>query len=252
MTTPRTRVVLTATVLALATAGCGGDSDPASAPSGAASSSPSPSASPTPGPVTSADASAAATKINLTAADLSGYTATPPDETTQAGTEAAEDALATCVGATTTDPVADFSSDDFTKGMELPALTVSSSATFSKDAAEVKQDIEAFNGPKAESCVVTFFKDVLTASAEGLPFEEPKVTRLTPTAPGTDGSFGFRITTSAEAEGQKIPFTFDLLAFGKARTGVALSVFGVGTGLAEGERDALFAKLVERGTANAL
>jgi Ca2+/Na+ antiporter len=100
--------------------------------------------------------------------------------------------------------------------------------------------------------VKTFFQDIVTAQADGVEFEEPKVSRLTPTATGADGSFGFRVTTAVTAEGQSIPFTLDLLAFGKDRTTVGLSVFGVGTSVPEAERDALFAKLVERGTANAL
>jgi hypothetical protein len=251
MTTLRTRTALTAALLTLTTAACGGGDEPSPAP-GAASAAPSASASATPGPLTTPEASSAASEINLTPADLPGYTATPPDETTSTATEAAEDSLGTCVGASTAEPVADFASDDYAKGTDLPALNVSSNVNFVADPGQVTKDIAAFSAPKAEGCVATFFKDVISSSGDGLEFDEPKVTRLTPSAPGTDGAFGFRVETAAQAEGQTIPFTLDLLAFGKARTSVGLIVFGVGTSVPEAERDALFAKLVERGSANAL
>lgn len=238
-------VAVAATVVVLATAACGGDSPAPTAGS-------SPSAAPSPAPLTTPGTTTAASKINLTAADLPGYTASPPDETQDAATEAAEDAFTRCVGASTAEPVADFSSDDFTKGEQLPAVNVSSEVAFVADPAQVKQDLQAFASDKANDCIATFVQQAIGEGEEGLTFTAPEVSRLTPTAQGVDGAFGFRVVLEAQAEGQTIPFTFDLLAYGKARTEVTLLVLGVGTSVPEAERDALFAKLVERGTANAL
>lgn len=250
MTSHRISTALTAAALALATAACaGGEGNTPAAP---APTSATPSASPSPAPLTKQEASAAATKINLVAADLPGYTASPPDETEDAATKAAEDAFTACVGAATTEPFAEVSSDDFMKGEELPAVTISSQVAVVSDAAQVQKDLQAFQAEKANGCIATFVQQAVGEAGTGLTFSQPTVTRLTPSAQGVDGSFGFRVALAAEAQGQKIPFNFDLLAFGKDRTEVTLLVLGVGTSVPETERDALFAKLVERGTANAV
>ena len=240
MSPSRVSTAVVAAAFALTTAACGGDS-------GGGASSATPSAAPA--PLTSPDATAAAGKINLQTGDLPGYTVSPPDEP-DTEEKQAEVAFAQCVGATFIDPFATISSDNFTKG-ELPSVEVASEVSFVDDAGKVKQDLAAFSSDKTPGCVTTFFKTAL-GTEEGVTFSEPQVTQLTPQAEGVDGAFGLRLTSSAEAEGQRIPFTFDLLGYGKGRTEVTLLAFGVGTSLQETERDALFATLVERGRDNAL
>jgi hypothetical protein len=236
-----------AVVAVLGLTACGGSSTPSS------SAQKSPAAtSPAPAPLTSPATTAAAAKINLTAADLPGFKASPADNSKDSAETKAEKGFDRCVGASTADPAADVTSDDFNKGTGLPMLTISSDVSFVTDPAVVKSDLAAFKGAKASGCVSTFFAEAVGQAASGVKFATPTVTPLSPAAPGGDGTFGFRVTSSASAGGQSIPVTFDILAFGKGRTEVSLNVIAVGTTVPDAQRDALFAKLVQRAGTNAL
>lgn len=203
--------------------------------------------------MTSASGQAAAGKINLAAADLPGYAATPPDETV-AESDAQEDAADACIGASTTEPVAKFASDDFAKGVDLPLVQFASEVSFSADATTTKSDLAAYSSDKAGNCLTTFAADVFKTigKGSGIRFATPEVKKLTPTATGVDGAFGYSITATATAQGQKIPFTIEILGAGKSRTQLTLTAFAVGTSVPAEQRDALFATLQQRTSANAL
>lgn len=247
MTSSRIPSLLAAASL-LALAACGGSSSPSATSSEAAD-------SPKPVPLTSPAAAAAAAKINLQAADLPGFKATPSDDSgddDDAEEKKAEEELAKCVGGPKVDADSTYSSDDFSKGQDLPSLTISSEVDFNTDADVVKRDLAGFQSAKAPACVQTFVQKALASGAEGATLITPTVTRLTPAAAGTDGTFGFRLATGVAAGGQKIPITFEILGLAKGRTEVTLLLVGAGTAVPEAQRDALFAKLAGRAAANAL
>ncbi len=206
-----------------------------------------------PSPVTSASGQAAAAKINLTAADLPGYTATPSDQT-EADDSEQEKASDACIGASPTEPVAKFASDDFDKGTDVPSIQFASNVSFSADAATTKSDLAAYSSDKASTCLSTFAADIFKSLGEGsaITFATPEVTKLTPTATGVDGAFGYSITAAATAQGAKIPFTIEILGAGKGRTQLSLTAFAIGTSVPAAQRDELFATLLMRTSENAL
>ena len=254
MTTLRARTALVVFVVFTATSACGGGDGGAStaAPSTGASTSSAPSPSPAPSPVTAASGQAAAEKINLRAADLPGYTATPATKEDKA--DAQEKASQACIGASTGEPVAEFSSDDFEKGAALPSVQFASKVSFRDDAATVRSDLAAFSSEKASGCLSTFAAQIFAGvnPTSGITFAAPEVTKMTPAAAGVDGAFGYSIKTIATAKGQKVPFVIEFLGASKGRTKLTLSVFAVGGPVPAAERDILFATLMQRTSANAL
>jgi hypothetical protein len=196
---------------------------------------------------------AAAAKINLQTDDLpAGFTTSPAADGESAEDEAAEKELSACVGQPFAESLVSEVSDDFAKGAEGPVLEYASQVEFYADETVVAADLLVYQGDKIGECLSRQFTKEIKANAEGVKFSPIVVTRLTPVAEGADGAFGLRFSTKGTSQGQSIPFTFDVLGFAKDRTEVSLTVAAFGAKPNDVERDALFAKLVERGVANAL
>ena len=200
--------------------------------------------------LTVTEATAAAAAINLTAADLPGYTGKPAAaKTAQDKADAA--AFAHCYGGV--DPalnVLDVASDDFAKGQALSMQQVSSSVAFVRTAAEGHQDLTAVQSPAAAGCVKDYVgKAVASAAGKDLTVASTEVAPLTPAevaASGTDGAFGYRITVTAKASGLTVPFYVDLLGCLKGRTETTLTVLSVQSPFPTADRDKLWQLLAAR------
>ena len=116
------------------------------------------------------------------------------------------------------------------------------------------QDLAALEGDKARDCLAKFTKKTFTQAAggAGVKFSDPEVEELSPAGAAGVETFGFTVTSKAQAQGESVPFTLTLLGAGKQRTETSLFMLGAGTEVPAGQRDALFAKLVERTSASAL
>ncbi len=249
---PRRLSALLALFLGGALTACAGGGSGTAAPSGSPSQSSSPSPSPSPVDVTVAGPPAAA-KINLQAADLpADFKASPAADEDSAEDEAAGKELSACVGQPFAESLVSEVSDDFVKGEEFSVLEYASQVEFYADEAVVAADLMVSQGDKIGACLSRQFTKEIKANVEGVKLSPIVVTRLAPVAQGADGAFGLRFSTKAIGPKQSIPFTFDVLGFAKDRTEVSLTVSAFGAKPNDVERDALFAKLVERGLANAL
>lgn len=232
----RLGAALAAAALALVTAcSSGGDgkasstADGSSTPPVAPSSAPPSSASPetSPAAVTEEEAVAAAELINLTQADLPGFTSAPPPPL-EPESERAYTEFISCLGGE--QPVHDLPSETFSSG----GSGFSSSVAVFADEDAVRTDLAALARETAIDCIGTYFQAVEGTSGE------VSVQRLSLDAPGTDGALGFSVA------GGNMPF--QVLVVGTRRTQVSLFAFG---DVSEEQRDALFATLVERGSAHA-
>lgn len=201
---------------------------------------------------------AAAAAINLKASDLPDFKAEPADDSGDNSTDKEEKALGVCVGIadmSDANDVADESSDDFSKGEEPNLLTVSSSVTVAKSAAKAKAELKAFQSDKATACVQTFVSDVFKAQVgetPGVTFENVTVSSLHPEAGGVDGAFGYLVNASVTAQGVGFPFSMSIEGALKDHTELTLMAFSIGTPLGASERDALWAKLLDRLKASAV
>jgi hypothetical protein len=203
---------------------------------------------------TKANAEAAGAAINLTSADVpSGYTGAAHDSTDDNSDDSK--AFAACTGATPPgDALADVYSEDFSEGAQLNMRQVSSEVVVLADRSRATMDLKAYQGSKTEACLNTFVGKLLTAqtAGSGVTFGPPTVAKLTTDPSGTDGGFGYIVTTTASAAGVEIPFEIAVSGFLVKHTGVQLSTLSVGGPFPANVRTDLLAKLATRAKAKAV
>ena len=206
---------------------------------------------------TVAAAESAAAAINLKAADVpTGFTGEKHEEDT-AGDKDEKDFLA-CVGATSTDAdqVKDVFSDDFSMAAsQVEQQQVSSDVTVLKTTAKASGDVKAFQSDKATTCLETFFTKVVNSELGGTPgvtVGKPTVTKLSPSADGVDGAFGFRVGLELSAGTVKLPMEMVIQGASKKHTQVSLEVFSLGKVLGQSEIDKMWSTVLDRTTTSAV
>ncbi len=154
---------------------------------------------PTATPLTATAAAAQAKAAILTTADLPGYAATK--QTHDAGDDANDAKLATCLGVPAPTYLARDSGTSFTKG----EVEVDSSADVAKTAAAGKAELAAFTGATAPGCL----KDVLSSvvGASGLTVTTFTAEPQTVTVVGSDAAFGYKLAFTGTTQGRTIEFS---------------------------------------------
>jgi len=197
---------------------------------------------------TKAAGESAAKAITLTSTDLpAGFTGKPHDASNDHDPQ--QVAFAACVGASApTDDLVDAYSDDFSKGAQLDLQQVSSEVNIIASATKAKGDLTAYRGSKTEACLKTFVTDLLKkqAGGGGVTFGPPDIARLDTPVEGTDGGFGYTVTTTASASGLQFPFEIAIQGFLLRHTAVSLTTLAVGKPFPAEVRTDLLAKLVKR------
>ncbi len=230
-------------LLALTLAACGSSKKSTSSGSKATTTSTAAEAAPD----STAD-KAKADAINLTAADLPGYTSTPADKTSSAETDKE---LYTCAGLSdpATSTTADESSPDFSKG---EFTQVSSEAQFAKTAAQAKKDLDAIKAPSFSACLKQAFDKAMTKQASGAGGTIGASTVESQPGPsGTDGSAAFRMTVPITAVGQTFTFYIDFVLMLKKRAEVTLVCFNGNAPFDAALKGELTDKLISRMASNA-
>jgi hypothetical protein len=206
-------------------------------------------------------ARAAANAINLTDADVpAGFTGTPADNADDGlstDTEAEDQKLATCVGASTggaSQDVVDLDSSEYNAGKAPLIRSISSEVEVTKSLDTVKKDLKAYQSSKARTCLETVFTTLFKAEAgatSGVTYGKATV-RTIPAPNGTDGGFGFTIEIPLKATGQTLPVEFSVVGFVVKHCEVTLTTLSVGSTFATSDRDAIVAKMVARAKASAV
>lgn len=201
------------------------------------------------GSLTVAQAQVVAKAVNLTAADVPGFTGTPHASTSQ--DKQTSDQLARCAGATPpSQALLDAYSDDFNKGQGLQTESVSSDVTAWQSPATVQGDLAAIKSTKAQDCFVQFIDQQLSSSAgQGVQFSNAKVAPMAADAPGTDGSFGYRMTLEATAQGVNSTVYVDVFGFAVKNYEVELDDFAIGQAFSNTTEQQLLGLLASRATA---
>ena len=226
----RVHRVLPATLgAAVLLAGCGG-SGSSGAPSRAA-------------------ASLAAGAINLTSTDMPGFMSTPP----AAGTSKVDQELASCAG--TSGPssnIVDVKSPTFSRGTGLQTEGAASAVTVKRSPAIVRRDLAALQSTTARDCLAKFIPAAVGQSATSLRFGPPRIESLTPSGPGADGTFGYRIGLTATVAGQRFKVSFNFLGAAVGRIELTFNDFWIGKPFDLATEQRLFALLVTRARAHRL
>ncbi len=235
---PRRRSTVITSVLlsAVALAGCGGSSSSSSTSSSQ--------------PLTKAQATTLAGQINLTAADLPGYTSSANPITASDQQNSAQ--LATCAGGTSpSQEIVDINSPQFSAGSGLTQKQASSNVTVQPSSADVQQNLKALTSAKGHTCLVQSLNTLIAHTSQpGVTFSSGSITTLPIATSGTDGGFGARITINATAQGLHIPFYADVFGFAKGSTEVELETLGISAPFPAAEESRLVTLLVGRADAH--
>jgi hypothetical protein len=260
----RRTVILVALVLAagalLTACGKGGYVVTASQPSGTAGVPGAPgTTSATPGatagkPPTHAQALAFAHAVNLTAADVPGFTPTPKQHSESASERRLEQELHSCAGAQGTQAlqrsrgtVAEAGSPDFELHRSILDLTVSSEVSVARTSAEAAATLSAVHSPRVRACFTRYVSQLLKSQhLDGAMVAGVTIASGTPPAPGTTGGFGWRVTATLAIHGLHISFYLDILGFIDGPAQVTLSSSGTVRPFPASAQEQLYSGLLAR------
>ncbi len=190
--------------------------------------------------ITKTQAVAFARAVNLTAADVPGFTATSKHEhEAKTATERQlEHELQHCAGGggslSSRGGLAEASSKDFKLEHNALHLTVSSEVSVALTAAMAAKELAALRGDRVQGCLSHYLNLLLKyelrkeqksrALAKSI---SVSVSRGTPPAPGVTGSFGWQISAAIAAHGVSLPIYYiDILGFVYGPAAVTLTSSG--------------------------
>ncbi len=189
-------------------------------------------------PLTKAQAIAFARAVNLRATDLPGFRVAPPEHEHETPAEKRlEGEMLRCAGAPSAKAehakeLAEVKSPELKIEHDGIADSVSSSVGVARTAATTAKELAAIHSAHARVCVSHYLDQLFKGKAyQGAHFSPFSIASGTPPAPGTTGSFGWRISatisTTVNTHRIAISFYFDILGFVYGQARVSLFSTGV-------------------------
>lgn len=216
-------------------------------------------------PPTKAQAIAFARAVNLTAADVPGFKATPRHEREhETPTEKRlERELTHCTGESLSAPanLVEESSKDFKLEHEILHFGVSSEVSVAQTPALAARELKAIRGGHVRECLshyldLLFKYQVLKEQASPANIDPNSISLSishgTPPAPGATGSFGWRITATVAVHDIKLPVYIDILGFVDGPAEVSLSSSGILRPFPAATQEHLYLLLLKRAEAQSL
>lgn len=219
------------------------------------------SAVPAPGAhLSKAQALVLARSINLRASDVPGFTASAKEEKTNetASEKRLEQEMLRCVGASGLGSgfgksLAEARSEDFKLERGIINLGVHSEVSVAQSAALASKDLAALRGSRVKACLSHYLNLFFKASVHsGTKVGQVSIQSGTPPAPGTSGSFGWRISSTFTVRRIPVPFYFDILSFAYGPAEVTLFSSGLPAPFPAKAQENLFSLLVARAEKQAL
>jgi hypothetical protein len=205
-------------------------------------------------PPTRRQALAFARAVNLTAADVPGFEASSKSEHEHEtpAEKRLESELKRCAGAPSSKgQLAEVSSKEFGREDKDAIQSVHSSVSVQQTAALAAKELAAVRSARGRECLKRYV-DLLFKSQkyEGASVSPVSISPGSPSAPGTTGSFAWRIKTAVTFRGARIPFSMDFVGFVYGPAEVTLFSFGLPEPLPAAMEERLFALLVKRAKAH--
>jgi hypothetical protein len=197
------------------------------------------------------EAIAFARAVNLTAADVPGFTAAKRQHET-AAEKRGEREMVRCAGAlSTNEKLVEISSPKFKRGHEIPEVDVSSEVSVARTPALAKKELAAIRSPHARTCASRYLDRLFKGKEfRGASISPVSISSGTPPAPGTTGSFAWRIEVRFTVHSIQIPLYLDILGFVYGQAQVSLFSTGIATPLPAVIQERLFSLLVQRAKAH--
>jgi hypothetical protein len=191
--------------------------------------------------------------VNLSAADVPGFSV---DKREHKGETAAEKRLdremARCAGGLSShEKLIEATSSKFKSRHGLPEVGVSSEVSVARTPGLAARELAAIRSAHARACVSRYLDLLFKGkSFQGASISPITIVAGTPPAPGTSGSFAWRIKVTVTVKGTRIPFYFDILGFVYGPAQVVLLSSGFPIPLPAAIQQRLFVLLVERAKAH--
>lgn len=204
-------------------------------------------------PPTKAQALAYGAAVNLRPADLPGFKAGAIVAATSA--EKRIDAeVASCAGGVPPGhAIAEVASPQFEREVGLAHELAISEVTVMPSMALATQNLNAINSSKGQQCIEHYLNVLLAARVKTtVTIEAASGSRLSVQAPGTDRSFGMRLTMTVTGGGAQFPLYLDVMGFVRGRAEVTLVAGGLPNQFPQANEKRLFSLLVSRGTARSI
>lgn len=209
---------------------------------------------------TQAQALAFARAVNLTAADVPGFSPTHKSERESPAEQRLQQQLRSCSGAQgaralqhTQTTLAEASSPDFELHRSVLALSVSSEVSVAHSSAQAAATLTAIRDPRVRACFSRYLSSLLKSQRySGASVVGVSIASGTPPAPGTSGGFGWRVTATFAIRGIHISFYFDILGFVYGPSQVTLESSGTVRPFPAKAQEELYAQLLARARAHTL
>jgi hypothetical protein len=212
------------------------------------------------GSSTHARALAFARTVNLTAADVPGFTPSHQQNGESAAERRLQQQLRNCGGATgaralqhSRGTLAEASSPRFELKRGILALTVSSEVSVAHTSAEAAATLAAIRGPRLRACFSRYLSSLLKSQHyPGATVVGVSIASGKPPAPGTTGGFGWRVTATLAVRGIQISFYFDILGFVDGPAQVTLDSSGTVRPFPAKAQEQLYSELLTRARSHRL
>ncbi|HEX4483551.1 MAG TPA: hypothetical protein VH081_07165 [Solirubrobacteraceae bacterium] len=205
---------------------------------------------------TRARALAFARAVNLTQADLPGFTATEKHDSSSAKERRLERQMLSCTGLSgggSSQSILEQSSKDFRLKHQIIDLSVSSEVSVAASAADAARGLKALRSAHIRSCFSSYLTHVLQGEhVAGATPGRVTIQSGTPPAPGTSGSFGWRVTATFIVHSIKLPIYLDFLGFVEGPSEVTLLSSGLLQPFPAQAQQHLYTLLLARAKAHAL
>jgi hypothetical protein len=212
--------------------------------------------------LTQAQARTFVAAVNLTAADLPGFTLSrEPHQRASQTEKRLERELLNCIAggstAASAHPLAQGSSGDFRHQGSGYDVGVSSEVSVSggsgAGAAALQRqhaELQRLRSTHARACLQHFLAQLFKGRhIGGASVTHVSIEQGSPPAPGTAGGFGWRVTADIEVRGVSLPYYMDILGFLYGPSEVTLLSTGLPVPLPAAIQERLFSLLLTRATA---
>jgi hypothetical protein len=207
-----------------------------------------------------AQALAFAHAVNLTAADVPGFTPSHRPEHESASERRLQQQLRSCVGAVgapalqhSPGTLAEASSPNFELHRSVLTLTVSSEVSVAHTSAQAAATLAAIRSPRVRACFSRYLSSLLKSQhIPGATVVGVSIASGTPPAPGTTGGFGWRVTATLAIRTIHISFYFDILGFIDGAAQVTLTSSGTVRPFPAKAEEELYSELLTRARSHRL
>lgn len=204
--------------------------------------------------------------VNLTAADVPGFTESSDQHNPSPNERRLEGQLRSCLGATganslgaspaapgaSSGTLAQASSPEFQVRRGIIELSVGSEVSVAHSSAEAAATLTAIRSPRVRKCLSEYMRALLNSQhyGDGARVIEVSLDSGSPPAPGTSGGFGWRVRATLALRGVDLPFYIDILGFVYGPAQVTLTSTGDVRAFPADAQEQLFRTLLARARAH--